>query len=33
MRRFSLIAPLAAALALGAPALAQDWVLDEDAPS
>ncbi len=31
MRRFSLIAPLAAALALGAPALAQDWVLDEDA--
>lgn len=31
MRTLSLIAPLAAALALSAPALAQNWVLDQDA--
>lgn len=31
MRTFSMVAPLAAALALSAPALAQDWVLDQDA--
>ena len=31
MRTLSLIAPLAAALAFSAPALAQDWVLDQDA--
>ena len=31
MRTLSLIAPFAAALALSAPALAQDWTLDADA--
>ena len=31
MRTLSLIAPLAAALTLGAPALGQDWILDQDA--
>ena len=31
MRTLSLIAPLAAALTLGAPALGQNWILDQDA--
>ncbi len=31
MRTLSMIAPLAAALALSAPALAQDWILDAEA--